>query len=200
MDTQTFMNDLRRYAGHFAESAQSSNEFLNYFEANYGFYVSATPEERGKIRTFVKSPLQEKDQSKSFFGRLLQSKQDSQMAYVLLMFVKQRALPSLKSTGDKLWLLRGLVAISMDNFSGKFDDPAYIVYPMKGDCTFLLADLYVTAEEKGIDPKPIFEEIASISDDKDTSSHDSMKGFMARGGDGKLVHERRTHGKFVGMF
>lgn len=201
MDIQTFLNNLKRYTDRFIQSPQSSNEFFDYFENNYEIYLSASPEERERIRDFVKSQKIEGKENKSFFGRLFQPRHDaSQIAYLLLIYVKERALPQLKSTGDKLWLMRGLIAISMDNFIGKFDDPAYIAYPMQGDCIFLLADLYVTAEEKGIDPKPIFEEIANISDDKNTSLHDSMKGFLAHGGDGKLVYERRTHGKFVALF
>jgi hypothetical protein len=184
MDTQTFLNNLKEAADRYQKSPKNSKEFFDYFDTHFTEYIHATPDERAEIRKFIR-------------GRLFQS---NHIAHTLLLYVKQRVLANLASTTDDSWVRRGLVAISMDNFSGKFDDPVYVAYPMKGDCTFLLADLYVTAEEKGIDPKPIFEEIASISDDKDTSSYDSMKGFMARGGDGKLVHERRTHGKFVGMF
>lgn len=184
MDTQAFLDDLKKYADHYKESPKNSREFFDYFDTHYEDYVYATPDERAQIRKFVK-------------GSLFHS---NRIAYTLLMYVKQNALRNLKSTGDPVWMRRALAAISMDNFSGKFDDQAYVVYPMQGDCTFLLADLYVTAEEKGLDPKSTFEEIANISDDKDTSSRSSMKSFLAIGGDGKLVHERRTHGKFVAMF
>jgi len=184
MDIQAFLDHLKEYAEQYKKSPKNSKEFFDYFDAHYEDYIYATPDERAQIRKFVK-------------GSLFHS---NPIAYTLLMYVKQNALANLKSTGDEIWMRRALVAISMDNFAGKFVDPVYVVYPMKGDCTFLLADLYVTAEEKGLDPKSAFEEIANISDDKDTSSHVSMKTFLAIGGDGKLVHERRTHGKFVAMF
>src|SRR5689334_17349228 len=163
MDTQTFLDDLKNLAKSNTKSPENSNGFFDYLDLHYEDYLKATPEERFEIRKSIK-------------GGFLQP---ATIAHSLLMYVKRRVLPKLKATGDTIWVRRGLAAISMDNFLGKFDDPVYVAYPMKGDCTFLLADLYVTAEEKGIDPKPIFEEIANISDEKDTSSQDSMKSFMA---------------------
>jgi hypothetical protein len=70
---------------------------------------------------------------------------------------------------------------------------------MKGDATFLLADLFVTAEESGINPEPIFKEMGEFSNQKGTK-YKSMKDFMNDPGNGKLEYERRQHGKFVGMF
>lgn len=128
MDTQTFLDNLKRYADRFLETSQIPNEFFDFFESNYETYISATPKERENIREIVKLP----SKPKLFFGGLFQSKQEtSQIAHLLLIYVKERVLPQLKSTKDATWLYRGLAAISMDDFSGTFDDQAYISYPMK---------------------------------------------------------------------
>ena len=108
-------------------------------------------------------------------------------------------LSKLKSTKDIAWLYRGLVTISMDDFTGTFDDQAYTVYPMKGDASFLLADLFVSAEEVGITPDPVFKEIANISSNR-SKKYSSMKDAMNNTGKTKFAHERRKYGKFVGVF
>jgi len=63
----------------------------------------------------------------------------------------------------------------------------------------LLADLFVTAEEAGINPDPIFIEIADISSSK-SKNHSPMKDTITNAGKTKFAHERRKNGKFVGMF
>jgi|GEM_PF-5672078 hypothetical protein len=196
MDTKAFLNNLKINADRFAESPQISSEFFDYFESNFETYISATPEEREKIRSFIKSP----SKPKSFLGSLFQSKQETgQIAHLLLLYVKERVLPQLKSNKDTAWLYRGLAAISMDDFSGTFDDQAYTSYPMKGDASFLLADLFVTAEEAGLNPDPIFQEIANASSSK-SKKYLPMKDAINNAGKTKFAHERRKHGKFVGMF
>lgn len=196
MDIETFLNSLKLYADRFTDLSQSSSDFFDYFESNYETYISSTTEEREKIRSFVKSP----SKPKSFLERLLQPKPStSQISSLLLIYVKDRVLPQLKSTKDTAWLYRGLVAISMDDFAGIFDDQAYTTYPMKGDASFLIADLFVTAEEAGITPDSIFKEIAEISSNKNIK-YLPMKELMNNAGKDKFAYERRQHGKFVGMF
>lgn len=196
MDIETFLNSLKLYADRFTDLSQSSSDFFDYFESNYETYISATTEEREKIRSFVKSP----SKPKSFLERLFQPKPStSQISSLLLIYVKDRVLPQLKSTKDTAWLYRGLVAISMDDFAGIFDDQAYTTYPMKGDASFLIADLFVTAEEAGITPDSIFKEIAEISSNKNIK-YLPMKELMNNAGKDKFAYERRQHGKFVGMF
>jgi hypothetical protein len=196
MDTQTFLDNLKSYVDRFTESSQIPSDFFAFFESNYETYTSATPKERDDIRAFVSSP----SKPKSLFGSLFRSnKETSQIAHMLLVYVKERVLPQLKSTKDATWLYRGLAAISMDDFAGAFDDQAYTAYPMKGDALFLLADLFVTAEEAGINPDPIFIEIADISSSK-IKKYSPMKDSITNAGKNKFAHERRQHGKFVGMF
>ena len=196
MDTQTFLTKLKELADGYNESQLNTNEIFDFLDTNYEIYINATPEEREKIRWFVKSP----SKPKSLFGKLFQFKQEnSQIAHALLIYVKERVIPQLKSTKDVAWLYRGLIAISMDNFTGIFDDQDYTAYPMKGNATFLLADLFVSAEEVGLSPEPIFTEIADVSNNK-SKKYSSMKDAMNNAGKTKFAHERRKHGKFIGMF
>ena len=193
MDTQTFLNKLKELADSYNESQQNTNEIFDYLDTNYEVYINATPEEREKIRWFVKSP----SKPKSFFGRLFQFKQEnSPIAHLLLIYVKERVLPQLKSTKDSTWLYRGLAAISMDNFTGTYTDQDA---PYLGDASLLLADLFVSAEETGIAPETIFKEIADVSSNK-SKELSSMKDAMNNAGKTKFAHERRKYGKFVGMF
>ena len=194
MDIQTFLDNLKSYADHFAETSQIPSEFFDFFESNPETYISATNEEREKIRGFVKSP----SKPKSFFGNLFQPKQStSQISHLLLIYVKDRALPQLKSTKDKEWIIRGLVAMSMENLAGNFYDKDYLGGYTDGDASLLLIDLYVTSEEIGIDPKPLFENIAEISNAKGAMT---ISGLMRGEYLGKIFYERRTHGKWIGMF
>jgi hypothetical protein len=55
------------------------------------------------------------------------------------------------------------------------------------------------AEEAGITPEPIFKEIAYVSSNK-SKKYSPMKDAMNNAGKTKFAHERRKHGKFVGMF
>jgi len=196
MDIQTFLNQLKGFSDRFLEVAQFPSEFNDFFENNYETYTSATPKERDDIRGFVKSPTK----PKSLLGNLFRSnKETSQIAHLLLIYVKERVLPQFILTKDEAWLYLRLTAISMDDFSGTFDDQAYTVYPMKGNASFLLADLYVTAEENGLNPDSIFQQISNISSSK-SKMLTPMKDAITNAGKTKFAHERRKHGKFVGMF
>lgn len=172
MDTQAFFNDLKEHAGSVKKPQEKSNEFFDYVDLHYEEYIYATPEERAEIRKFIR-------------GKFFQPKQ---VAYALLIYVKERALQNLKSTRDKVWLIRGLVAISMENHTTSFVDTAYNPSDMKTDDNYLLADLYVSAEENGIDPKLVIEDYLKISGDS--------RSFEPTG---KLYYERKRHGKFIGI-
>jgi len=230
MDAQTFLEDLKEYAtqfeiwwckpytefylshllSNFINSAKATGQFegnirkehdlireiYNYLDENYDVYINATAEERAEIRLFFKSTYYRPILGATRYMRRY-------MVTLLLIYVKQHVLPKLKSTKDPIWLYRGLVALSMDNLSGKFDDKSYIAYSMKGDAVFLLTDLWVTAEESKIDQEQIFHEIGNISSDKEfwdkSWGHVFMNEMITGGGNGKLAEERRTYGKFMGL-
>ena len=186
MGIQTFLDNLKKYAGRFAETSQIPSEFYNFFKSNYEIYISATAEEREKAKEFIKP------QRKSFWKSLSRPKKDTsevsnfQISNLLLTFVKDKALPKLKSTKDTLWLYRGLVAIAMDDFTGSID---HQIYP--GNAVLLLADLFITAEMIGITPKPIFIEMSEISSDK-ANNGISMEDLMNHAEKTKLAWERKN--------
>jgi hypothetical protein len=176
MDTQTFLKDLKGYEDRYMKSPQSSNEFFDYLDSHYEDYIYATPEDRFEIRKFIK-------------GKLFRA---SNIPQILLMYVRKRIIQKFKSTGDKVWLLRGLVAISMENQrSGPVKGEFFGIHGY--DSKHLLAGLWFFAEEKGLDPKPAFEDIARISDDRGTLP---MSQLMAGIGIGKYIYELKNYGKF----
>jgi hypothetical protein len=180
MDTKSFLSNLKESAKLYKNSPDNSREFFHHIDEHYVDYINATSDERAKIRKFIKGDL---------FG-------SKEIAYALLIYVKERALQKLESTKEVVWLIRGLVAISMENQRTKFVDENYTgAYP-HGDATLLLADLYVTAKENGIDPKPHFETIAELSDNKGLiPMRQLLEGKHLR----KLIWERETEGKFIGL-
>ncbi len=121
-------------------------EIFNFFDTNYEVYLHATDEQRSEIRSVIYTRYYPGPHSgivhymENFFVELLWE------------YVRERAVKELKSTSDKVWLMRGLVAISMENCSIDFRDSLS-----------LLASLYSAAKQKGINPEPIFQEIAKIS-------------------------------------
>jgi hypothetical protein len=60
-----------------------------------------------------------------------------------------------RTQADKEWLLRGLAAVSIENCSKDYRD-----------LLLALAEMYVAAEEVGIDPKPEFKAVAALSSRK----------------------------------
>jgi hypothetical protein len=171
MGTQTFLNNLKEYADRLKEETQNLDEFYGFFEENYDVYISATPEEREKIREFVISPPHEDNKPKSFFEKLFKPSQNtSDITGLLVRYIRYRALPQLDSTGDEKWLISGLVAISMEN-----------CYSDWRDTLTFLKDFYQAAEIKGMNPEPYFLKIAGISSDKNQKYVDTpMKEMMAK--------------------
>ena len=75
----------------------------------------------------------------------------------MLESYRNRARKQLQNTGEKTWLERYLVAFSIDNGSIDFRD----------DASFSLPSIYKLARENGIDPRPIFLQVAEVSDEKE---------------------------------
>ena len=200
MDAQTFLNKLRGLADSYKQLQQNSNEVFDYLDTNYEVYIDATSEEREKIRSFIAEQRYDVPKEGITFY----------LAYLLLLYVKERVIPNLKparkisifdklkgtseSPEDIVQLLRGLVSLSMENNVEKYTDEGY-GYGVSS--LVLLADLYVTAEERGIKPKKYFQQIASVSSKEGVVP---MNDFMATGGDSRLRAERKQFGKFKGVF
>jgi len=63
-----------------------------------------------------------------------------------------RAASQIQAPSDSEWLRRGLIAVSIEDCSRDFRD-----------VLLALAELYVTAEEAGIDPRPEFTVVSKLS-------------------------------------
>ncbi|OQY30483.1 MAG: hypothetical protein B6243_10445 [Anaerolineaceae bacterium 4572_5.2] len=94
--------------------------------------------------------------------------------YKVLMNYRKRAEKQLRETGDIEWLKKYLVAFSIDNGSFDFRDDGSIALP----------SIYDLAVEKEIDPRPIFLQVAGVSDENE-----------ARGGFGNVKRWLTEYGK-----
>ena len=115
------------------------DELFFFLDKNYELYLSASPEERNEIRKIVKRHFT------PFLDLFL-------FSYV------QRAIENIERTGEKIWLIRGLVVCSIENsIRDQRDNTTYLSF------------LYIAAEEKSLNPKPEFQAIAEISSDEFSS-------------------------------
>ncbi len=90
-----------------------------------------------------------------------------------------------ESADDVVLLKKGLVALSLEN-CGRDDRDTWVT----------LADLYVTAESAGIDPKPLFLEVAKISSKECPRGGSIPLGEVLIDFDTyAVVQERRSNGK-----
>ena len=126
------------------------NNVEKFLDENFEMYLNATVDERKEIRQIIKDhDRSEKDVHEG--GPL-----PAPFRYVL-NFYGVRAIKQIETTGDVIWLMRGLVAISiLDGIHYRPDDKEH------------LARLFVAAEEKGLNPKPIFQVISEISSNEPT--------------------------------
>ena len=114
------------------------DHIYDFLDQKYDIYLKSSPEDREEIRDLVK---------KHYTSNELPN-----MIDLFLIGYVQIASEKIKLTGDKTWLIRGLVVSSIEN---SLRD--------QRDNTFSLSYLYVMAEEKNIDPKPDFQAIAELS-------------------------------------
>jgi DNA-binding SARP family transcriptional activator len=97
-----------------------------------------------------------------------------------------RCAEKVRHDADEDWLLRGLSAVSLENCSKDYRD-----------VLLLLAELYVAAEEAGIDPKPAFRRVARLSSNAiPRGGNSSVRRMMANlKGYGVLQERRQRSGK-----
>jgi hypothetical protein len=118
------------------------SEIYNFVDQNYVVYLHATAQEREEIRNKVTNCYHVDERGKS--NRFLEN--------LFFEYTKERAIPKLGETGDKIWLTRGLVAMSIENSGIDYRDSI-----------LALRDLRNVAKDKNIDPEPEFVRIAQIS-------------------------------------
>jgi hypothetical protein len=133
-----------------AAYADFNNKVNKLLDENYEIYINATAGERKAIRQIIKD--YDRDEKDVYEGDPV----PVPFRYIL-NFYGIRAIKQLEETGDIIWAWRGLVAMSiLDGIHYRPDDEEH------------LARLYVAAEEKGIDPKPIFQLVSEISNTEPT--------------------------------
>ena len=117
-------------------------EIFDFIDQNHDVYLNATSQDCEKIRTTITNCyyINQKGSLSRFFEDLF------------LQYVQQRAVPKLKETGDKIWLTRGLVAMSIENSGIDYRDSI-----------LALSELRKASHEKNIDPNSEFERVAKIS-------------------------------------
>lgn len=148
--TQGSMSKFNNAVNQFETEIKQSNNLVEkiflFFDTNIEIYLQATAEERSEIRTAISKMHYPSSQSGIVHNL------GDYMEGLLVQYVREHVTDKLKTTGDEAWLIRGLIAISMENCSSDWRDTL----------TFL-GDLYKTAEEKGINPEPFFLRVAEIS-------------------------------------
>ena len=132
------MNRIYRYQDTHDSIGAIKDEIYEFLNQNYEVYLNSNLEERKEIRELVKQ-------------HHMGSESPNMLVLFLIGYI-QVAAKNIQSTGDKTWLLRGLVVSSIEN---SLRD--------QRDNTFSLSFLYVMAEEKNLNPKPEFQAIAEIS-------------------------------------
>jgi hypothetical protein len=122
-------------------------EIFEFLNTNYETYLKATDLHRQEIRSIV---------SDTFYNLRYEERPLSyyESSYMQMIIKKYRghAFKEFKSTSDEIWLTRALVAVSIEDCCCDFRET--LTY---------LSRLYVTAEQKNIEPKRLFDPIAEIS-------------------------------------
>ena len=124
--------NVARNIDEFTKKQQSENDLPGridkFLDNNYSVYLESSPEDCQNIRT-------------SFYGN-----RDFEN---FLFGYTRRAVSQLQTSGEEIWLWRGLVSTSLENCGIDYRDTL-----------ICLAELFVTAENHGIDAKGSFQKVA----------------------------------------
>lgn len=134
-------------------------EIYDFIDKNFEVYLSATHQECEDIRKSVTNcyHIDKNGKANHFLEDLF------------LCYVNERAIPKIKETGDKVWLTRGLVAMSIENSGIDYRDSI-----------LALSELRKISRDKNIDPNPEFKKVAEISsNEKPRGGETAMSKLMA---------------------
>ena len=157
---ENYRNALQKFESQLREQQDLIGELFDFLDNNFETYINATQEQRREIRISINNCYMVSDR-----GSVTRFMED-----LLMKYLDERIRKNLRKTGDKIWLLRGLVAISLENCGVDYRDTLrQLVY------------LYIAAEDKGIDPEEDFQSIAKISSQEEPRGGSApMSGMMAR--------------------
>lgn len=137
-----YVKALKEFQVDLRNQSDLISEIYNFIDRNYVVYLNATAQECAEIRNKVTNCYHVDEHGNA--NRFLEN--------LFFEYTKERAIPKLEETGDKIWLTRGLVAMSIENSGIDYRDSI-----------LALSDLRKTAIEKKLDPEPEFARIAQIS-------------------------------------
>ncbi len=173
-----FMEANKNFRKNLRQRSDLPSQIYSFLDLNYEIYINATPEQCENIRQVISNSFY-----KSHWNSL-----DNYMYDLLFEYITEWTSIKLTATGDKTWLVRSLVAISLENCSVDYRDTL-----------ISLADLYIIAEKKKINPSSEFKNVANLS------SHEVPRGgsipmnlMMATIRDTALYREKTK--KFLGLF
>jgi hypothetical protein len=136
------------------------SEIYDFIDQSYVAYLEATAQECEKIRIAVTNcyHIDEHGKANRFFED------------IFFQYARERAIPQLEETGDKIWLIRGLIAISIENSGIDYRDSI-----------LALSNLRKAAIKNNIDPEPEFVKISEISSNEPPrGGSTSTRQLMAR--------------------
>ena len=155
-----YTNAVNEFEAKLREQHDLIDEFYVLLDNNFEIYMNATLDQRNKIRSAIANCYYVSNS-----GSITRFMED-----LLLKYLDERVRKNLRESGDKIWLLRGLVAISLENCGVDYRDTLrQLVY------------LYIAAEDTGIDPQEDFQSIAKISSQEEPRGGSApMSEMMAR--------------------
>jgi hypothetical protein len=158
-DDTSYSKAFTEFENNLRNQNDLKGEIYNFIDQNYEIYLNATPQECKEIRKAVTNCYYVNERGK--FWRFFED--------LFLKYTKERAIPKIQETGDKTWLIRGLVAMSIENSGIDYRDSV-----------LALNDLRKAAVEKNLDPKPEFERVSQISSNEKPRGGDTpMSKLMA---------------------
>lgn len=165
-----YRNALKQFESKLREQQDLIGEFFDFLDNNYEVYVNTTAEQRREIRTTISNCYDVGNN-----GSVTRFMED-----LLMKYLDERVKINLRETTDKRWLLRGLVAISLENCGIDYRDTlTQLVY------------LYIAAEEASLNPEEDFQAIAKISShDESRGGSESMSEMMAQTRSSAYYRER----------
>jgi hypothetical protein len=147
-------------------------EFFAFVDGNFDVYINSTPEQRRDIRIATSNSYSVNNR-----GSVTRFTEE-----ILLRYVREHAIPKIQATSEKKYLLSGLVALCLENSGVDYRDT--LIH---------LADLFIAAEDQGLEPELHFREIAEICDSEmPRGGSTPMKQLMANISLSAILSERRA--------
>jgi hypothetical protein len=167
-----YFEQLKKFEESIRAKHDLLSEIFDFLDLNYEIYLQASPQQREEIRGVVGNCYFV--DHRGHINRFLED--------LLIRYVKERVISKINATADKVWLTRGLVAMSIENSGIDFRDSL-----------ICLAQLYVAAEKKELNPASEFQGVAQISSNETPrGGSTSMQDMMANIKDSAILKEQRS--------